>query len=87
MRGSMRSYGKFWCSWLVGGRGNISDSILGEHKTLFHIITLYNSKYIGGGAHADPGLPASWSLLFLPSTFHLPKYYRFYREGGGDGTL
>ena len=65
-----RKYEKFWeilgnsgaVGWWGGGGGggDISDSILGEHKTLFHIITLYNSKYIGGGgAHADPGLPAS----------------------------
>ena len=52
-----------------GGRGStVSDSILGDIRHLF-LLTLYNSKNIGG--HVPPGPLTLQSLLFFLFSFRV----------------
>ena len=55
--------------------GTISDSILGGLQDNFFLLTLYNSKNIGGGLHvlplARPPAPRSLrSLFFISDKLH-----------------
>ena len=59
---------------LWGGGSTVSDySILGEHKTLF-LLTLYNSKNIGGGARAPHSLIHKRIKMSVQVSILLPSH-------------